>query len=287
MNELFQQLDFDEKKKKEKKYMMGAEPFFDFRNPEVGILLLHGFTATPYHFFDLRAMLLEKNLTLYAPAIAGHATHPEDLRSVSIQDWIESIEKAYNELKTKVKKIVVIGNSFGANLAFQLAMKNNEQLKGIISLGAPVFLRWHRFLLFRVYTYGWFKRFYKKRRRNYASNLMDVSIEISYPVIPMRSLRLFFRFLRYFTLPALKYVTAPVLLVQAHRDPIVHPKSIQYLHQYLMSEYKKVCWLNDKFHSLPDAHKKEELFDIIYEFIQEVTQENHSSSSRKEAGGTL
>ena len=119
MNELIRQITLDDKKKNtEKKYMRGAEPFFDYKNPEIGILLLHGFTASPYQFRYLRELLANKNLTVYAPIIAGHGTHPEDLKNTTIDDWIQSTEDAYGLLKNKVKNIVIIGNSFGGNFAF-------------------------------------------------------------------------------------------------------------------------------------------------------------------------
>lgn len=275
MSEFIQQLDLGEENKSTKKYMRGAEPFFDLKSSEIGVLLLHGFSASPYQFRYLRDLLTKKNITVYAPVIAGHGTHPDDLSKTTIEDWMTSIENAYNELKAKVKKIVIIGNSFGANLGFQLAIKNDESLKGIVSLGAPIHLRWHRNIICRAYSYGWLKKNYKKRKKNYASNLMDeVSVEVSYPVIPLKSLRNFLKFIKYFTLPGLKHIATPALIIQANQDPVVHSKSVQHLHQHLGSEYKKVCWLDGRFHSMPDIYKKEEIFDIIYSFIQEVSNGN-------------
>ncbi len=273
MNELIQQIKLDDGRgNTEKKYMRGAEPFFDFKNPEVGVLLLHGFTASPYQFRYLRGLLANKNLTVYAPVIAGHGTHPKDLQNTTIDDWIGSAEKAYDFLKEKVKKIVIIGNSFGGNLAFQLAIKNDPSLNGIISLGTPVYLRWQKLIYLRMYSYYWFKKYYKKRGENYASNLMDdLSVEVSYPVIPIKSLKIFLKFIKYFTLPGLKHITTPALIIQASKDPVVHSKSAQHLHEHLNCQFKKICWLDGKFHSMPDIYKKEEIFQIIYSFIQEVT----------------
>lgn len=270
MNELIRQLKLPEEKNTSKKFMRGAEPFFDSRNPEVGILLLHGFTATPYQFKEFRQFLEKKNLTAYAPTLAGHGTHPDELGATTIADWMESAEKAYDELKAKVKKIVIIGNSFGGNLAFQLSLRNDNALKGIVSLGSPVFMRFQKFILLRIYTYGWFKKNYRKHGRNYRELYTEVQEIVSYPVIPLNSLRDFFRFLKYFTIPNLRHVKTPTLIIQSNADPIVHPKSVQYLHEFLGSEYKKVCWFNDEFHSLHEGTKKQEIFEIIYSFIQEV-----------------
>lgn len=262
-------------KKPSNNYMKGAEPFFHDANSETGVLLLHGFTASPYQFKELRAQLAQKNLTVYAPVIAGHGTNPEDLMRTSIEDWIESVENAYKFLKEKVKSIVIIGSSFGGNLAYQLAVKNDDALKGIVSLGTPVYLRWHRIIKIRYYVYGWMKKYYKKRVVNYKPSYIDVPEVVSYPVIPIESLKNLLNFLKYFTLPGLKNVTTSTLIIQTNQDLVVNPKSAQYLHQYIKSPYKKVYWFDGNYHALEDQTKKQEIFEIIYSFIEEVTKKNN------------
>ena len=260
------------KQKPHKKFMKGAEPFFIMKSTEVGVLLLHGFTSTPYQFKALANYLADKNLTVYAPIIAGHGTSPQDLADTSLYDWIESSEKAFICLKEKVKKVFIIGNSFGGNLAFYLAAKYNNPLSGVVSLGTPITLRYHKFLQVRLYTYGLLKRLYRKAGRDYKSNYIDLYDEISYPVIPIKSMRDFFYFIRKITIPSLSQVKSPALIIQASADALVHPKSVQYLHEHLGSDFKKVCWFNGNHHALTDPHNsiREEIFKKIHEFIEEL-----------------
>ena len=264
----------DEPEKPEKKIMKGAEPFFHNAHSDIGILLLHGFTASPYQFKELREKLVQKNFTAYAPIIAGHGTHPKDLMETSIEDWIESAETAYKFLKEKAKYIVIIGSSFGGNLAYHLAVKNDDALKGIVSLGTPVYLRWHRVIRVRYYLYGWLKKFYKKRGINYKPGYTDAPEVVSYPVIPIKSLKNLLNFLKFFTVPGLKNITTPTLIIQSSHDTVVNPKSAQHLHQYLGSQYKKVYWMDGNFHALDEPGKKQEIFDVIFSFIDEVTKKN-------------
>lgn len=252
-------------------YMKGAEPFFHDAKSSTGALLLHGFTASPYQFKELREKLVQKNITTYAPVIAGHGTSPDDLMRSTIEDWIESAETAYKFLKEKTKNIVIIGSSFGGNLAYHLAVKNDDALKGIVSLGTPVYLKWHKIIKLRYYTYGWIKKYYKKHGANYKPAYTDVPDMVSYPVIPIKSLKYLFTFLKYFTIPGLKNITTPTLIIQASHDPLVHPRSAQYLHQHIASQHKKVYWFDGSFHGLEDHAKKQEIFDIIHSFIEEVT----------------
>ena len=121
-------------------YMAGAEPFFIYPSTEVGVLLLHGFTSTPAQFMELAEYLAGKGVSVYAPLIAGHGTKPEDLEKTTSKDWIESCEKALDELSEKVKKVFVLGNSFGGNIAFKLAHDYPERItSGIFtSLSTPL-----------------------------------------------------------------------------------------------------------------------------------------------------
>lgn len=272
MNETLNLFQFNHTKSPSgKKYMKGAEPFFYVGQSDIGVLLLHGFTSSPHQFKNLREFFIKRKITVFSPVIAGHGTDPEDLRKTSIEDWIQSGYDAFNKLKSYAKHIVIVGNSFGGNIAFQIAVKNDEQLKGIVSLGTPIFLRNHTLITLRTYTYGWMKKYYKKRGKHYHASYGENVEVISYPVIPVRSLRNFLRFIKYFTIPNIQHVTTPVLLIQGNRDQVVHPKSVQFLHQHLKSEYKKVCWLDGPIHSIYDIQEKEEFFHLIFSFIQEVT----------------
>jgi len=69
------------------------------RSSDVGVLLLHSYTSTPYEFADLAMYLADKDITAYVPTIAGHGTTPDDLAKTTIDDWQKSAEDAYLFLK--------------------------------------------------------------------------------------------------------------------------------------------------------------------------------------------
>jgi carboxylesterase len=252
-------------------FMGGGEPFFIDKGSEVAILLLHGFTNTPYQLRDLAEFLSSKNLTVYSPVLAGHGTSVEDLKKSTEHDWRDSAEKALLFLKQKAKSIIVIGNSFGGNLALHLAAKYNNPLTGVISLGAPIKMKYHKTILLRVYTYGLIKKNYRIPTRNYHTNYGTKDGIISYPLIPMKSIRDFFRFIRADTVPLLKNIQSPTLLIHADADPVVHPKSLQKLHEKIGSHYKKVHWLHSNQHNVMKTNFKDEVFNKIYTFINEIT----------------
>jgi carboxylesterase len=66
--------------------MPGAEPFF-YRGGSRGILLLHGFTATPAETRWLGQHLGGEGYTVFGPRTPGHGTDPHDLARYRWQDW--------------------------------------------------------------------------------------------------------------------------------------------------------------------------------------------------------
>src|SRR3989338_3637000 len=242
-------------------------PIFIERRSEVGVLLLHGYTSTPYEMRDLAHYLAEKNLTVYAPTIAGHGTKPDDLAKATIEDWQRSAEEAYLFLKQKTKKVFVVGSSLGGNLAFYLATKYTNPLSGIVSLGTPIKVRWQKLFKTGLYTYGFFKKNQKKRRQDYRLAYHDAD-QVVYPVMPIPSLRRLFSLIK-ITAQQIKNIAVPTLIIQSSYDRIVDARSAQYLHENLAATDKRILWMNGSTHALAIDQKKELIFSTIHHFIVE------------------
>jgi carboxylesterase len=55
-----------------------AEPFL-IKGGEVGCLLIHGYTGTPNEMRPLAESLAADKVTVLAPRLFAHATHPDDM----------------------------------------------------------------------------------------------------------------------------------------------------------------------------------------------------------------
>ena len=77
-----------------------------------------------------------------------------------------------------------------------------------------------------------------------------------YPVMPVKSLRRFFHFIKKITIPSLKNIKVPTLIIQSSADKIVSPDSAQYLHEHLGSEDKRVLMVNGSGHTLAVDEKR-------------------------------
>jgi len=250
--------------------MKGPEPIFINNNSDTGFLMLHGFSSSPDQFRELAAFISKKGFNVSAPLIAGHGTHPDDLMKTSSKDWQDSVKNAYLDLKAKSKRIFIIGNSFGSNLGFWLTKEFDNQPCGMISLGAPIFMRYHKFVLCRLYSYGLIKKYYQKPMRIYEADYIDLNDEITYPVIPTKSLRKFFRFLKEETMPNLHQIKVPILVCHSISDKVAHPKSATYIYEHVSSQYKKIYLFPSDAHTIMSGEHKKDLFKKISEFIKKV-----------------
>jgi len=232
--------------------------------------MIHGFTSTPDQFNELSVFLANKGFSVSAPIIAGHGTNPGDLEKTGPKDWEKSVKDGYLQLKKISSKIFIIGNSFGANLGFWLVREFNNEPCAIVSLGAPIFLRYHKFTLCRLYTYGLIRKNYRKPRRVYRTDYTDFDDEVTYPIIPCKSLRDFFNFIKNETVPNLNKINIPIFVGQSDSDNVVKPKSATYIYENVRSRFKRIYWFPGKAHAIMSHQRRDELFEKIYSFIKET-----------------
>src|SRR5262245_28696052 len=104
-----------------------------------GVLLIHGFTATPECLDSLRKPLEEADFLVEAPLLAGHGTSAAELRRTTWRDWYESIIPAYRALEKKTEAVCVAGLSLGGLLAIRLA--EEFCVRRLALLAVPIFFK--------------------------------------------------------------------------------------------------------------------------------------------------
>ncbi len=247
--------------------MEKVEPIFINKSSKNGVLMLHGFSSTPRQFRELGDYLADRDFNVSAPLLAGHGTTIEDFMKTSPNDWTKSVMDGYLKLKNISEKVFIIGNSFGSNLGLWLVKESNNEPAGIVALGAPIFLRYHNFIKFRLFAYGRFRKYYKKPSRLYKIDYTDMSDEISYPILPVKNINEFIKFLEQETMPNLQKIKTPILIAAASVDPVIHPRSVKYIFENVASSKKEIFWFDSEKHNIM-GKGCEGLFSKIYEFIK-------------------
>ncbi len=250
--------------------MKGAKPIFIDKKSTNGVLMIHGFSSSPDEFKELAVYLADNGFNVSAPLVAGHGTSPEDLLKTSPKDWVNSVKKEYLKLKELSQNIFVIGNSFGSNLAISLINELKDKPAALITLGAPVYLKWHKVIVCRLYSYGFLRKYYRKPPRLYRTDFTDMIDEVTYAKIPTKSVRQFLSFIKNETRENLKKIEIPALVIHSDTDPVVNPKSATYIYEHLGSELKRIYWFRSKFHIATIDENRSELFKKIFDFIKEV-----------------
>ena len=103
-----------------------------------GVLALHGFTGSPFEVRELAELLARNGFRVFAPALAGHATSPDDLEGLTANDYLSSAEAAYANAARQCDRLSVAGLSLGGALALHLAAK--QEPAAVVAISTPVFL---------------------------------------------------------------------------------------------------------------------------------------------------
>ncbi len=113
---------------------LDGSTFFLPGNKPIGVLLLHGFTATTVEVRPLAEYLNRQGYSVFCPLLPGHGTRPEDMIPVRWQDWYETAQNGLERLKG-ISNLFVAGESMGGLLSLLLAA-SHPWIKGVI-LYAP------------------------------------------------------------------------------------------------------------------------------------------------------
>ena len=93
---------------------------------QVGVLLIHGFTATTAEVRLMAEKLHASGLTTAAPLLPGHGTHPDDLNRATWPMWLQKVKETYEGLLKICDDVFVLGTSMGALLSLELAAQHPE-----------------------------------------------------------------------------------------------------------------------------------------------------------------
>lgn len=196
-----------------------SEPFDLVGEDELGVVLLHGFTGTPYEVRYLGEQLHVAGYTVRAPRLPGHGTSLEDLDRTTWEDWTGAVERAVDDLGRRCSRVALVGQSLGGLLSLYVASKRRD-LACVASLAAPLWLeglgakaaQWTR-------PGGPLARI-KRLPKLGGSDIRDKRAKAENPCydgIPTRALSQLMAFMR-ITDDALPRITQPVLVLHATQD---------------------------------------------------------------------
>lgn len=198
--------------------MTAADAFDLVGDDDVGVVLVHGFTGTPFEVRFLGEQLAQAGFSVRAPLLPGHGTSLADLDATRWEDWAEHVERAVAALRVRCPRVAVVGQSLGGLLALHLA-SHRRDIVAVASLAAPLWLEGLSARVARWTTAGPLTGI-RQIPKFGGSDVRDRAARAAnpcYPAIPTRALG---QLLAFMTVAdaALARVTQPVLVLHARQD---------------------------------------------------------------------
>jgi len=97
---------------------------------KTAVLLVHGFTATPWEMRPLADFLADRGIASLAVRLPGHGTSPEDLAGRQWEEWLGAVLDGYQLLNKDFQSIHGMGVSTGCLLL--LTMARVTPLNGLV-----------------------------------------------------------------------------------------------------------------------------------------------------------
>ncbi len=194
--------------------------------PTAGVLLVHGFTATPREMRAIGEELASAGFLVLGVRLPGHGTTPEDLAGRRYEEWLAAVERGYRIL-AESGPVYGVGVSSGALLL--LALSETRPFAGLVLL-SPYLQLQHR-----LAPAAFLLRFIRPYQRHCVAPDLRPYYYERRPVNGVYQLqRLIHRVRR-----ALPGITAPTLAVSALGDRTVRVDSAQYLFRRLGSQHRE------------------------------------------------
>jgi len=232
-----------------------AAPFLlppeDAHGSRTGVLLVHGFLASPAELAQYGRRLHAQGMIVMGVRLAGHGTSPWDLKERTWKDWRRSVRRGYRILSAYVERIVIVGFSAGGALALLAASERPEKLAGVATVSTPIVYR-NRKLAFIPLVHGinklssWIPSF--EGIMPFIENNSEHP-HINYFNIPVQGLYQL-RLMTDELQNRLAKVRSPVLIIQGEGDHVVDPKSAKIIYGKLASVDKTLHWVAAERHGI-------------------------------------
>ncbi len=237
---------------------------------DIGCLVLHGYSSHISCVDGIVPYLEEAGIPYRMPYLRGHGTRPEDLEGVRWQDWLDDASAALDDLLKETPKAAIVGLSMGGLLALHLAALRPDDVAGIVTLAAALYLKnplapgnplsFLAPLVTKIVKY-W------PNKAPYADP-EAAATDRSYHRLPADSVLTFLEYTKVVE-KLLPQVTVPARILQSRADGVVKPESAQIIHDRISSSDKKIIWFEKSNHEMMRDVEKEAVFAAIMEALRE------------------
>lgn len=251
---------------KEERHLVNQPFFFEGVNGKA-VLLVHGWTSTPYELRRLARYLNENGYTVLGIQLKGHGTVPMDLEGVKWQQWLLDVQEGFGDLKKTCEKVYIAGTSIGSNLAMEFA-KRETGIAGLVLMATPYSLKFEKLVVLFAKLTRIFGEYHNKHYPPTFGLSTTITRLISYQSYPISSS------LETFTLiessrKDLKSIKQPCFVLQSTHDHIVSKNSLEKIYDGIGSRVKRRKYIKKAYHTFISDIRNDYVFKEILDFLNE------------------
>lgn len=246
--------------------MPTAEPFLYLGN-QTGILLVHGFTGSPYEMHPMGEYFASQGYTVLGIRLPGHATRAADLPRMRWQDWLNAVEDGYHMLHGAGCRVFIMGLSMGGVLT--LTASARFPFAGAVAMSAPYALPSDPRLPFARYL-AWLMPTVPKPPADWqdaerGKDFVEYPAFLTRGVAELRDLLVEMR-------RSLPEIRCPVLLAHSRTDGTVAPENMEKIYAELGAADKSRFWLEKSSHVVTFDQERQRMFEAAADFVRRVSQ---------------
>lgn len=233
---------------------------------KTAVLLLHGFTGSPWELEPLADSLGARGFFVSVPQLPGHGTVPEAMLWVTWREWLSSAEASFRALE-RFERVVVGGLSMGALLSLLLAERYGARVSRLVLMAPAMRLELPGIRVLERLGRRGLTRLAGDWLEKKSTDLSDAAIRAKAPLLPRYpTARLADLFeLQRLAKRAAPVVKTPTLIAAAVHDHVVSFKSVEALEAALPNSSLLV--LQRGFHILPRDVDRARLISEVAEFV--------------------
>jgi carboxylesterase len=241
---------------------------FDFPGDRRGVLLLHGFTGTPYEVRPLGEQLARRGMTVVGPVVAGHCTSARSLEATTWHDWEASAAAALDGLRARCDRICVAGLSMGGLLAARLAFLRTQQISGLVMMSVPLWLPAPARRGVRALARLGFPRAVPKVGGSDVRDRAAKNANPAYREFPVRAVNQLVELCEEVQ-RELSSIVTPTLVLHGRHDHTAPPACAGAISDALGARDVRLVWLEHSYHLLPLDVEKDRVANLVGDFVEE------------------
>lgn len=240
----------------------GCEPFVH-AGGATGVLLVHGFSGSPFALREWGADLARRGFAVDCPRLPGHGTSWHDFEKSTAAEWAAEADEGLTRLRSACSDVVVAALSFGGTIALDLASRRPDEVRGLALVNPWV--RDRRLML---------QPLAKLVLRTVPGTGNDIKKpggdENAYARIPVRSIGEASRMMRSVQ-RRLPSITTPIVVFHSTEDHVIPRNNGPYVISTIGSTDKELVTLPDSYHVATLDNDAPTIFERSAAFFERVT----------------